>query len=65
MISEAVCNGDAKIEIMRFNLNIKANKYGLFVENLTHLKELHIYNGRVGKNSKKIDLENIIKKALN
>lgn len=64
MISEAVCNGNAKIEIIKLNLNKKANKYELLIENLVHLKALHIYNGRVGKNSVKINLEDMIKKAL-
>lgn len=64
MISEAVCSGRAFVEIIRLNTNMKVSKYSLFVENIVHLKAAHFYNGRVGKNNKKIDLKDTIQKAL-
>jgi len=59
MISEAVGNGNANIEVLPL-LSQKENKFTTFVHNLESSGYLHIFNGQVSKNSKKIDFKRYI-----
>ena len=59
MISEAVGNGNANIEVLPL-LAQKDNKFIAFVQNLENGGYLHIFNGEVSKNSKKIDFKRYI-----
>ncbi|BAF70551.1 ELM1/GtrOC1 family putative glycosyltransferase [Nitratiruptor sp. SB155-2] len=55
MISEAVSNGDAAVEVIPLP-GEKRNKYEKMVKNLAKEGNLHIFDGNVGNAGKKIDL---------
>jgi len=59
MISEAVGNGSANIEVLPL-IALKDNKFTTFVQNLESRGYLHLFNGKVSKNSKKIDFKRYI-----
>jgi len=59
MISEAVGNGNANIEVLPL-ISLKDNKFTTFVQNLENGGYLHLFNGKVSKNSKKIDFKKYI-----
>ncbi|MCD8212483.1 MAG: mitochondrial fission ELM1 family protein, partial [Campylobacter sp.] len=61
MISEAVCNGMANVEIIGYPNN-KQGKYQKFITNLQNDGFLHIYDGNLSRiPSKKISLSDIFK----
>ncbi|MBR8465218.1 mitochondrial fission ELM1 family protein [Campylobacter sp. faydin G-140] len=60
MISEAVCNGTAAVEVIN-NKGNKSLKYQKFIKNLQDGGYLHVYDGSVMQNSKKISLKEIFK----
>lgn len=64
MISEAVNSGTACVEIISLSFETRGKKFKIFIQNLLYLRILHIYNGRVGKCNKKIDLRDMIKEPL-
>jgi len=59
MISEAVGNGSANIEVLPL-IALKDNKFTTFVQNLENSGYLHLFNGKVSYNSKKIDFKKYI-----
>jgi len=60
MISEAVGNGSSNIEVLPL-ATLKDNKFTTFVQNLENGGYLHLFNGKVSKNSKKIDFKKYIR----
>ncbi|MBT0612540.1 ELM1/GtrOC1 family putative glycosyltransferase [Campylobacter hyointestinalis] len=63
MISEAVCNGKANIEIINYSPSKKENKYHKFIQNLETSGFLHVYNGDISNNSLKFDISKALKEV--
>lgn len=64
MISDAISNGSAKIEIIKLESKSIDNKFKRFIDSLTQLELVHIYDGSLSDKSKKINLQYLLKEAM-
>lgn len=63
MISESVCTGRSKVEILR-NVTHKKSKFDRFLDGLEQADCIHIFDGQLGRADKKVAIEQDVKDAL-
>ncbi len=63
MISECVCTGQAKVEVLK-NMTQKKSKFDIFLEGLQEQGCVHLFDGRLGQADRKIDVAQMVRKAL-
>ena len=63
MISEAVCFGQANVELLSLMGNGKANKIERMIAALEQQGCLHVFDGALGKRDRKIDLQANLREA--
>ena len=62
MISEAVTQGKAKVEIIN-NISKRGSKFERFIQEMAEIKAAHIFNGKLGFASNKVDLQPVFSDA--
>ncbi|MGK2906355.1 MAG: ELM1/GtrOC1 family putative glycosyltransferase [Desulfuromonadales bacterium] len=63
MISEAVCFGQANVEVLPLAKRGKASKIQRMIGHLQQEGYLHVFDGFYGKNHRKLDLQAMLRKA--
>ncbi len=63
MISECVCTGQAKVEVLK-NITQTKNKFDVFLRDLQARGCVHLFDGSLGQADRKIDVAQTVREAL-